>query len=229
MIDRSLVADVAGIPETELGPELLARLPENSAPPPWSASANVMQWLGRPTSGLADALTPGLRGRAKPVATLAAMLQYTGTPVGDYGEIMASPLVRMGARPHAHVPFIAVDSEASLVGGRINWALPKTLAEFDGDPIATGEMTARGEGWEVRASASSRGPAIPVFGRMTLMQEFPDGQLRHTLMKVRGRARAARVTVESSGGPELRALVPSGRFAGFVIEGAHGWFGHPKS
>ena len=35
-----------------------------------------------------------------------------------------------GRRSWGNVAFMAVDSETSLVGGRTNWAMPKTLAQF---------------------------------------------------------------------------------------------------
>lgn len=61
-----------------------------------------------------------------------------------------------GAWLLSHVAFIAVDSSASVVGGRANWALPKQLAHFDGDPGRAAVVTARGEDWEVRVTATSR-------------------------------------------------------------------------
>ena len=63
---------------------------------------------------------------------MGAFVHYLDTPVGPYAEVLASPavLLRGGLLAAAHIPFIAVDSEASVRGGRENWALPKTLARF---------------------------------------------------------------------------------------------------
>ncbi|MHB8242684.1 MAG: acetoacetate decarboxylase family protein [Solirubrobacteraceae bacterium] len=63
---------------------------------------------------------------------MGAFLRYKEGPVGAYDELLAMPNVLLrDRRLSLHVPFIAVDSEASIAGGRGNWALPKTLAEFE--------------------------------------------------------------------------------------------------
>jgi hypothetical protein len=67
-------------------------------------------------------------------ASAGALISYADTPVGPYHEVIGMVIVRHGARLLVHVPFIAVDSPTSLVGGRVNWALPKTLADFTGEP-----------------------------------------------------------------------------------------------
>ena len=54
-----------------------------------------------------------------------------------------------GAPLLTHVPFLGVDSEQSIAAGRGNWALPKVLAEFEGDPGLPGLVTVRGDGWEL--------------------------------------------------------------------------------
>ena len=79
-------------------------------------------------------LPAGLTGRAALPLTAAALVAYHRGPVGPYAELLASPVVL--ADGAGHVPFIAVDSPASVAGGRANWALPKDLAGFDGAPGA---------------------------------------------------------------------------------------------
>ena len=60
------------------------------------------------------------------------LVRYHDTSVGPYSElIFTSGLYRLGRHVGFHIDQIYVDSQLSLVGGRINWAVPKELAEFD--------------------------------------------------------------------------------------------------
>jgi hypothetical protein len=89
-------------------------------------------WMHRASAAARDQHQRGLDcDRALPL-TVAAFLRYKEGPVGAYDELLAMPNVLLRRRRLSlHVPFIAVDSEASIAGGRGNWALPKTLAEFE--------------------------------------------------------------------------------------------------
>ena len=78
-----------------------------------------------------------------PLLTIGAMLRYEDTPVGRHAEVMAVTLIRGRRGPITHCPFIAVDSPASVVGGRANWALAKTLARFEGTPAERAMRLAR--------------------------------------------------------------------------------------
>src|SRR5690606_36814586 len=64
----------------------------------------------------------------------------------------------------------------------------------------------------VRATINSRGPNLPVFARMGVVQQFPDGSLQRTRLKARGRARSARIDVEVSS---------DGLLADWVVPGSH--------
>lgn len=61
------------------------------------------------------------------------LARYHDTPVGPYSElIFSSGLYRLGSHHIGfHIDQIYVDSQPSLLGGRLNWAVPKELAEFD--------------------------------------------------------------------------------------------------
>jgi hypothetical protein len=100
----------------------------------WSTRLHAVAWWHRATpAALGDA---DYRAALAPVPrsdlTFAAFVRYGETPAGDYHEILATPVVLLQApMPAGTIPFIAVDSLASIVAGRANRALPKTLARFD--------------------------------------------------------------------------------------------------
>lgn len=159
------------------------------------------------------------------LATTGAMVSYRSTPVGPYHEVMGQVALLRGRRVLAHVPFIAVDSEDSVAGGRENWFLPKTLATFAGD-AASGRLRADGEDWTVDVRARPLGLAVPLSGGFTIVQSRPDGG-SETRSPGHGRLRArpalVRVRVSGSIGP-LR----SGVFPGLVAEHATATLGPPS-
>ena len=60
------------------------------------------------------------------------LARYHDTSVGPYSElIFTSGLYRLGRHVGFHIDRIYVDSQPSLLGGRLNWAVPKELADFD--------------------------------------------------------------------------------------------------
>jgi hypothetical protein len=181
-----------------------------SPPPPWPASVRATLWWHRGTPA-AHEYGPG--GSVVPM-TLAMMVDYLDSPVGPYREILASPVLRRGLIPAMAVPFIAVDSEPSVHGGREHWKLPKVLADFSGSVL--GSFTAAGNGWKVRTSASPRGPQLPIVGGLTFAQPGENGDLHRASARLRGRFRYARVTVDAEG-PTLSRWLRSGTHHGIVI------------
>lgn len=130
---------------------------------------------------------------------------------------------RAGLRPFGHVAFMAVDSPTSLVGGRTNWAMPKTLARFEGDPGTRMSGTgADGVGWSISAAACAIGPAVPFKSKGIARQQFGDGRLGDSLLSFSGRVRPAIVTVEVSSAGDLPAWLRPGRHLGVITE--HGTF-----
>ncbi len=121
-----------------------------SPPPPWPAAVRATLWWHRSTP---DAAQYGPTGAILPI-TLAMMVDYLDSPVGPYREVLASPVLRRGLIPAMAVPFIAVDSEPSVHGGREHWKLPKVLAKFDGDVL--GDFSATGARWNVATSAAPK-------------------------------------------------------------------------
>lgn len=187
-----------------------------SPPPPWPATVRATLWWHR-AAPAASAFGPG--GRVLPV-TLAMTVDYLESPVGPYREILASPVLRapsrgVGALPAMAVPFIAVDSAASVHGGREHWSLPKVLATFEGDVTGTGAAT--GDGWRVETTAHPFGPRLPIVGALGFAQPLPDGGLGIARAWLRGRFRVARVEVGATG-PTLGDWMLPGVHPGIVIE-----------
>jgi hypothetical protein len=210
------VADVPGIRGTELTEETLERLPAAAPPAPWTLRATSLIWVARATRAAAAALQPGISGR--PLAVGGMFMAYEQTPVGAYDEVAGFVLLRRGGSLVVHVPFIAVDSPASVVGGRANWALPKTLAAFSGAPVPDRAMAARHEEWEITARARALGPALPARSRFALAQAGPDRREERFRGGARARVRPALLQVRTSGVPALTGWLRSGHHPGVIVE-----------
>ena len=229
MADFDLTA-VPGVPETRLPEALLGDLPPNRSPAPWDVRCSSVVWWSRADESAAKALPRALQGEATPVRVIGGLVRYDETPVGPYDEVFGVIAYRVGRRFGATVAFMAVDSPASLVGGRTNWSMPKTLARFEGAPVSGQPFSAVsevGSSWQVSANARAFGPRLPALSRARVMQQFPDGALRGSRLKARGRMRLARVQVavdSSAGLPDW--LVP-GRHTGALITGIRFSLGVP--
>ena len=214
--------------ESTLPAGVAARLPPGAPPAPWSTRLQAVVWWHRATPAAVDALPAALRAGPRLPLTLAAFVRYSETPVGGYCEILAAPFVLLRSPlPVVTIPFIAVDSLASIVAGRANWALPKTLARFDW-PADRLDLAARGDGWTVAARVRPRGPALPFAVPARNRQIGPDGGELLTAVRARGRARAGRATVRVAG-PELPAWLREGSHAAIVITGARVGIAAPRA
>lgn len=219
MVDRPELTGVGGVPETQLGGALVDRLPENLAPAPWACRCEAVVWLSRGGRAAAAATPSAVRGRA--LGVVGGFVRYAETPVGAYDEVLGLVASAAGRRGWGSVAFMAVDSEASLVGGRTNWAMPKTLASFTGGVgrgetfAATGADERR---WRVSATPVRVGPALPVRLVGTARQQFPGGAVGAAHLTGRGRVRPALVQVEVASDGPLPAWLRPGRHLGAVIE-----------
>lgn len=200
------LARVPGVPETTLPDEVVQRLPSSSAPAPWATTCRALIWLARATGA-----APELPVQARALNVTAGFVTYSETPVGPYHEVFANVSFLHGRRLCQTVPFMAVDSDVSLVGGRANWSLPKTTATFDG-------TVAHGDGWRVAASARIIGPPLPMRSDSQVVQRFPDGTVRSAAMRMAGRSRAAIVTVDVESEQGLPDWVRPGRHLGAVVD-----------
>ena len=217
------VADVPGIHGTELTPEVVARLPRTAPAPPWRLRGSGLVWIARAPGAAAAAVQRGIVGR--PLTIGGMLISYEETPVGPYDEVIGFVSLRRGWALAGHIPFIAVNAAASVLGGRANWALPKTLATFSGHPAHERAMCARHHEWEVTARARVLGPALPVRIRFTLVQAGADGRERRFHGRARLRARPALMHVGTRGLPELTGWLGSGRYPGMIIERLDGELG----
>ncbi|WP_233531637.1 acetoacetate decarboxylase family protein [Antrihabitans sp. YC2-6] len=222
---------VAGVPETDLPADLVARLPENRSGAPWECRAQSLVWTGIGGRAARAALPEGIRAQVDPLAVVGGLVRYVDTPVGPYDEVLGIVGVRDGAKVRGSVTFMAVDSEVSLVGGRTNWAMPKTLAEFSGD-IGNGEtMTATstvGIPWRVSATPRIIAPPVPFVTKMKAVQQFADGRVGASVLGVRGKMRAALINVEVESDGPLPTWLRKGRHLGAVVESMTFTLGVPE-
>lgn len=216
---RTELAALPGVPESKLTAEAAASLPDTAPEAPWTGRARALTWWNKPQRAALEALRallPSELGPVRPIRCIGALLYYDEAPVGSYHEIMALVVLRRGRSLIAHVPFIAVDSPASVVGGRANWALPKVLARFTGSPSTDTTLTAAGDTWSVRATAQVRTPVLPFY--LPTTNWLAQADQNHQLCGVRGRARGlirrARVTIEAELSPGLADWFPTGRCPG---------------
>ena len=145
-LDEALTS-IAGVLESQLSPDVAAGLPESAPGPPWDCRISSVFWSHKAKPGAAEALPEVLRGSPRVAVSIGALIRYIDSPVGPYREIIAVPAFVGRPFPQAHVAFIAVDSEASVVGGRANWALPKVLARFGGTIGLPGDAAVVGPDW----------------------------------------------------------------------------------
>jgi len=104
--------------------------------------------------------------------------QLEGVVPADPAGLVASA---DGMKSWGTVSFMAVDSEASLVGGRTNWSMPKTLAGFDGE-IGHKQTVSGWSDGPVRWRVMSRGRAV-TSGRPISRGRFAD-PMASTLLRL---------------------------------------------
>jgi len=201
------LADLLSVPESRLPAELAAQLPAWTPPAPWACRVRAVLWLQRAPSPLPAGSPFAARARGQ---VLGALVDYLDSPVGPYREVLVGQRLHGLGLPVLHVPFIAVDSLASVHGGRAHWDLPKAVATFRGDLPDT---TVTGDGWSVSVRASARGPRLPVVGPLRTEQGRGVATTR-----LHGTARLARVEVSATG-PTLSGWLGTGRRTGLVAEG----------
>jgi len=131
------------------------------------------------------------------------LVDYRSSPVGPYRELLFAAGRNLRWRHHLFsVSRIWVSSEASAVGGRENWAIPKQTAEFEVVKQENGAervIVQRDRLAEVDLTVTpGRGLAIPAFGALappswrTIVQ-FRDGQALETRLSGRGVLRPAKL------------------------------------
>jgi len=104
-------------------------------PPPWLLTGHGVIALYAPA----------------PAAPLGALLlvRYAASPVGPYDELLWATLSRTPAGWRPQVRSTVVSTEASVLWGRRNWAIPKRRAHFAwAGGARAGEVRVTGEGGE---------------------------------------------------------------------------------
>ncbi len=181
-------------------------------PAPWRCDMRAVVWL-QPVPGSARAALAGpIAGHRWLPLGIAGLVAYRETPVGPYGELFAALATLDGVRPLGHVPFMAVDSAASVAGGRGNWALPKELVRFERGAV-------HGDGWSAAVAARARRPVVPLAGAGRGRQAWPDGVLRDFLARFTGRAGPATVTVGTAGEAPLPRWLSPGAYPALILDG----------
>jgi hypothetical protein len=202
----------------ERGRDLLSGAPAEIPPAPWHSSVDALLWLHPAARAARGLLPPQLAARAGMAVTIGGLISYRDGPVGPYGEVFGAPVMLRGAPLLSHIAFMAVDSAASVAGGRGNWALPK-LADFDGDPGRPGVVSARGDGWGLRVTTTARAHRLPMTMTVRAAQVWADGQVRSFSVRLRGRARLARVEVEHLVASPLGAWLVEGHHLAVLLSG----------
>lgn len=200
-----------------------ARAAPESPPAPWSTRLRAVVWWHPATPSGREAMPGPTPGATLPL-TLSALVRYAGTPVGPYGEVLTSPALRLAPwrPPTGHVPFIAVDSEASVRGGRANWALPKVLSQvmWDGRHAAAAAGEAAHGTWRISGAARPRGPRLVVPVAARAWQPLAEGtETLDALVTGLALLRLARVDVTVEG-PAAPPWLREGTWPGAVVERA---------
>jgi hypothetical protein len=205
---------VPGVAESRLSGAIAATLPAGAPAAPWDCDSVAVIWWSRPRGVAGSTASDVVPGGGRPVVVLGGMVSYRRTPVGTYHEVFGGVGLRRGRGVAVCIPFMAVDSRESVVGGRQNWSLPKVLASFTGEPGPRAPVTAEGDGWAVRATARPIAPRIPVRMNGRVAQRWPDGLVRSSVLTGRGKSTLCRVTVDvtSSVGDLPTWLRPGSRF-----------------
>ena len=229
------------VPEGVATDEMLRQTPDQGSPAPWRIAGSGVWWSTRAHWADRELLPPALRRGVRPLLRVGFAVTYSETPVGGYHELGGAILYARLGGIFGHIPFLPVDSAATMRGGRENWALPKVLADFSGDPTADSTVTvsgARPEGdWSVAITAESPGAqkhvGVPRFatGSLTtrllsavsgLEQIDADGISGRTGFADLGAmsltTAPTRIRLSTSGSPQLRRLFADRSYSGGTID-----------
>jgi hypothetical protein len=213
------VTQAAGLPETVLPYELLAKLPHSVEAAPWRTRCRVVTWMHPVEAAALEAFPDAIRpDRLALVAW--ALVRYEDTPVGPYSEIAAT-LIPDGGDGYGHIPFIVVDSLPSIVGGRANWLLPKALARFDWSAdetsvIATSEQPEL-PAWSMTVTFEPAAQTSDLSIPNHVQQVSTEGVVRRFDGTLNGKAAAATVHVDGHADGPLAALLRPGSYDGSIL------------
>jgi hypothetical protein len=213
------VLDACGLPETALPAALVQLLPHKVAGAPWRTQCQVITWMHPIDAAALEALPASIRHDGVALAAW-ALVRYAQTPVGPYDEV-AVTVIPGGGDGYGHIPFIAVDSYPSIVGGRVNWLLPKALARFVwAENSLSANVTADAPakpGWSLTVTATPSGNATTAAIPSNVQQVSTGGTVRRFTGTMSGTMWPASVSVDGVAEGPLATLLVSGQYDGTVI------------
>ncbi|MGE5372767.1 MAG: acetoacetate decarboxylase family protein [Solirubrobacterales bacterium] len=128
------------------------------------------------------------------------LVRYDQSDAGPYDELLMMPgKLAFGSRRWHTISKIYVSTRESVVNGRLNWAIPKELAQFDfaQDGPNRESVTVTVDEEPVLESRMERfGIPFPVYTRLLpfpLIQEQPGGRLLETVFSGYGIGRLVRI------------------------------------
>jgi hypothetical protein len=198
------------------------------APAPWKLTGSGYVFMIRLPRTMTDAelfTPPALRDkRVGNVATL-MVVDYATSGVGPYRELLVTPGVFQGEHGRFHsVTRIYVSTYESVVNGRVNWGIPKDVADFSIDEGRDGRtdiVVSRAGRPLAQIRVKAHGFALPIWsgflpaaGR-TFLQPW-GGKAYEIAPSARGLARRARI-LDLRFDPELFPDLSRGR----VVAGFH--------
>lgn len=213
------VAEAVGLPESTLPAALIQLLPDKIPGAPWRTQCHVVTWMHPVGPAALDAFPQPIRPAAVSLVAW-ALVRYENTPVGPYNEVAAT-LIPDGGDGYGHIPFIAVDSYPSIVGGRSNWLLPKSLARFvwTQDQLSA-NVTADAPskpGWSITVSLTPTGEPTELAIPSNVQQVSTGGAVRRFTGNMAGSTRSAAVNVDGVAEGPLAALLVPGRHEGTIL------------
>jgi hypothetical protein len=211
-------------------------LPEVArAPAPWTLRGDgwiVLLQLPEAIRRDPRHLPPELCDRRLSGPSVVMFVDYTESPAGPYRELLYIPgrfELNDGRRAWS-VTRIYVSTWVSVVNGRLNWGIPKDLADFRREPLGRGErLSVTVDGQEAAMlELEPRGPTLPFHAALlprslrTLVQHHA-GRSFELAPGARGRTALGRVQQLASDGtlfPDLSAarVLLALRASSFTLE-----------
>jgi hypothetical protein len=131
------------------------------------------------------------------------LVNYQTSPVGPYQEILLIPGTLANPKgKHLSIDRIFVDSEQSVLGGQINWGIPKQMAMFNWqDDGKTIDISVEHQGLSCfSCQVKRRGPSFPIYEAMLPITIYQYRDQKHYWTKPKAKGRAKFASVLSIGG-----------------------------